>query len=151
MISSSPIRTKASRLKKILPVNQFEENIFQYNLLAKSTTSSIYCDDCVENIINDYEALVFYLTNGFKPNWLSKETFFDPKSILLFLYTNHANLFVEFIHSIKDDTKLLSRAINLIDKKVFNSNCSFHSEVNSRSAFIEISKDWLLELSSING
>ena len=151
MISTSPIRTKASRLKKMLPVNQFEEIIFQYNMMEKKPTNYICSEDCFENIINDYEALVFYITHGFKPNWLTKETLFEPQSILLSLYSNYANLFVEFIRSLKDDSNLLTRVIKLIDRNTFYSNCSFHLEVNSHSDFAEMNMDWFLKSSIVNG
>ena len=150
MTSSSPIETKANRLNKMLPENEYDQVILEYDALEKKPTNYMYSENCIEAIVNDYEALVFYIINGVKPSWLAKEIHFEPESILLSLYANYANLFIEFIQSVKDDINSLTRTIKLIDRNTFNTNYSFHSEINNHLAFIEINKELLLQSSLIN-
>ncbi|MDN3585287.1 hypothetical protein QWY86_01305 [Pedobacter aquatilis] len=145
MIASSPIKSKASILKTVLPVTQFKEYKSQNNFLGRGTTNYMYSNDCIESIINDYEALVFYITNGFKPDWLPQDKVFNPKEFLVFLYTNHTNLFLEFIQSLKNDTKLLTRTIKLINKNTFNFNQTFKSEINNHADCVKLNIDWLFK------
>ncbi|WP_316737414.1 hypothetical protein [Pedobacter aquatilis] len=148
MILLSSIKSTEGDLNKILPSNQVENMIFSETNYHKNPISYDINYDSLEKFMNDYEALVFYLMKGFKPQWLPVDTIFEPANILLSLYKNHFNLFVEFVQSIKNDCNLINKTAELIVRNTFNINFSFASEENNHLDFNEAAKIWLLQVAS---
>ncbi|WP_231459732.1 hypothetical protein [Pedobacter sp. Leaf132] len=148
MILFSSIRTKAGSLTNILPDNQTEDPFLQSDCIDNKKFNQNIADSDLEDFMNDYEALAFYVTQGIKPEWLPLNATFEPSKILLDLHNNYASLFADFIQSIKNNCDFLERAIKLIDRHTYSFNHSFRTEISNSSGFTEINHDWLFLLAS---
>lgn len=107
---------KLSQLNAVYPLGKNELNLFKKaGRFSKKTIRNHHrLSDQIENYINDYEALSYYCQTGINPLWIPSSTGFKPSKILYNLFVDDYELFVQFIESLKTDSSVMERLVNLI-------------------------------------